>query len=320
MFVTISIQTYNNANVLRQTLQSLAGLECPEGVEYEILVVDNNSDDETATVIRQSEALLGSRLRSVFETKQGLSHARNRAIAEARGEIICFMDDDALVDSRWLAEHVRAYRDHPQAVAVGGRVVLQWPDGWTRPQWLSADLDGYLSGVDLGLDGHVMRYPRYPFGCNMSVRRDIAEQIEGFSIKLGRKKSSLVSNEEKHFFHKIHEMGGQVIYMPTALVHHMVPATRLSRKFFLRRGYAQGISNVLFQTETNPGNGVLRWYVRQVAVGMRLLGEATVGAAGCCLSRSGSARFSRAVRITYCLGYLVEAAKGAGRRLWSRQR
>ena len=302
-------------------MQSLAGLDCPDDVEYEILVVDNNSDDETAAVIRQSEALLGSRLRSVFESKQGLSHARNRAIAEARGEVICFMDDDALVDSRWLIEHVRAYRDNPQAVAVGGRVLLQWPDGRSRPAWLSTDLDGYLSGVDLGVEGHVMRYPRYPFGCNMSVRREIAEQMKGFSVKLGRKKFNLVSNEEKHFFYKIHEMGGEVVYMPTALVHHMVPARRLSRKFFLRRGYAQGISNVLFQTETNPDNSVLAWYVRQIAVGMRLLGEATVGAAGGCLSGGGGrARFSRVVRVTYCLGYLVEAAKGAGRRMWSRQR
>jgi len=321
VFVTITIQTYNNAAVLREALQSLATLERPEGVEYEILVVDNNSDDDTAIVIQQSETVLGSRLRSVFETKQGLSHARNRAIAEARGEIICFVDDDALVDVHWLAEHVRAYREHPQAVAVGGRVLLQWPNGWTRPRWLSVELDGYLSGVDLGTEGRIMHYPRYPFGCNMSVRRESAEKIRGFSVKLGRKKSSLVSNEEKHFFYKIHELGGEVVYMPTALVYHMVPATRLSRKFFLKRGFAQGISNVLFQTETNPGCGVLRWYVRQMAVGMRLLGEAAVGAASCCLSRGdGATRFSRAVRVTYCLGYLAEAAKGAGRRLWSHQR
>jgi hypothetical protein len=186
---------------------------------------------------------------------------------------------------------------------------------------LTADLHGYLSGVDLGLEGRVLRYPRYPFGCNMSVRREIAEQIKGFSVKLGRKKSSLVSNEEKHFFYRIHEMGGQVIYMPTALVHHMVAASRLSRKFFLRRGYAQGISDVLFKEEANAGNGVLRWYVRQIAVGMRLLGESTIDVAGRCLCRrNGSARFSHAVRMTYCLGYMVAAAKGAGRRTWSRQR
>jgi len=320
VFVTVTIQTYNNAAVLRQTLESLAALACPDGVEYEVLVVDNNSDDETAAVIQQSQALFGSRLRSVFETKQGLSYARNRAIAEARGEIVCFVDDDALADSRWLIGHVRAYRHHPQAVAVGGRVLLQWPDGWTRPSWLSSELDGYLSGVDLGTEGQIMHYPRYPFGCNMSVRRELAEKIQGFSVKLGRKKSSLVSNEEKHFFYRIHELGGEVVYTPDALVHHMVPATRLSRKFFLKRGFAQGVSNVLFQTETNPGNGVLRWYVRQMAVGMRLLGEATVNAAGCCLSRHNQAtRFSRAVRMTYCLGYLAEAAKGAGRKLWSRR-
>ena len=318
MFVTVTIQTYNNADVLGQTLQSLAGLNCPEGVEHEVLVIDNNSNDGTAAVIAASEALLGSRLRRVFEPKQGLSHARNRAIAEARGDIICFIDDDALADREWLAGHIKAYQDDEQAVAAGGRVLLRWPEGWSRPAWLSSDLEGYLSGVDLGLEPQVMRYPRYPYGCNMSVKRHIAEQIGGFSVRLGRKKSSLISNEEKHFFYRINQMGGRVVYTPDALVHHLVPRTRLSREFFLERGYAQGISNILFQTETNSIKRVFLWHLRQVAVGMRLLGGAALGALGSCFSkRTRPARFARLVRMTYGLGYMVGAAKGAGRTVWS---
>jgi glucosyl-dolichyl phosphate glucuronosyltransferase len=317
MFVTITIQTYNNAKVLQQALESLAGLNCPADVDYEILVIDNNSNDGTAAVIERNRALLGPRLRGVFEPKQGLSHARNRAIAEARGEIIAFVDDDALVDSDWLAGHVQAYRDDDQTVAVGGRVLLRWPDGWSRPQWLSSDLNGYLSGMDLGQERQVMCYPRYPYGCNMSVKREIARQADGFSVRLGRKKSSLMSNEEKYFFYKIHQMGGQVAYAPTALVHHMVPMTRLSRKFFLRRGYAQGISNILLQTEINTISHVFLWHLRQVAVGMRLLNRAVVSAVGYHLSsRNVSSRFSRRVRIMYSLGYIAGAVQGAGRMVW----
>ena len=317
MFVTITIQTYNNANVLEQALQSLAGLHCPDDVDYEILVIDNNSNDGTAAVIERNRALLGPRLRSVFESKQGLSHARNRAIAEAGGEIIGFIDDDALVDRDWLVGHVQAYRDDEQTVAVGGRVLLRWPDEWSRPQWLSSELDGYLSGVDLGRERQVMCYPRYPYGCNMSVKREVAQRIGGFSVRLGRKKSSLISNEEKYFFYQIHQMGGRVVYAPAALVHHMVPMTRLSRKFFLRRGYAQGISNILFQTETNPIGHVFLWHLRQVAVGMRLLSRAVVSVAGYRLSsRNGPGRFSRQVRMMYSLGYMVGAVQGAGRTLW----
>jgi glycosyltransferase involved in cell wall biosynthesis len=317
MFVTVTIQTYNNADVLGRVLQGLGTLRCPDGADYEILVVDNNSDDETARVIERSRSGLGARLRRVFEPNQGLSYARNRAIAEARGEVICFLDDDALVDSNWLAGHIEVYREDERTVAAGGRVLLQWPVGWSRPGWLSADLDGYLSGVDLGQDRQVMRYPRYPFGCNMSVRRRTAEQIHGFSVRLGRKKSSLISNEEKHFFHKIHRMGGQVIYTPDALVHHMVPMTRLGRRFFLRRGYAQGISNVIFQTETDSAKRAFLWHLRQVAVGVMLFGGASVRTAVGCLSRrTRPSGFSRLVQTVYGLGYLVGAAQGAGELLW----
>ena len=321
MFVTVTIQTYNNAAVLAQVLEGLGMLRCPDGADYEILVVDNNSSDGTTTVVERSRSLLGPRLRCVFEPRQGLSYARNRAIAEARGEIICFLDDDALVDRNWLVGHLAAYREDERTVATGGRVLLQWPAGWSRPGWLSSDLDGYLSGVDLGRDGQVMHYPRYPFGCNMSVRRDTAERIHGFSVRLGRKKSSLISNEEKHFFHKIDQMGGQVVYAPNALVHHMVPAVRLGRWFFLKRGYAQGISNVILQTETHPAKRTFLWHVRQVAVGVMLFGTA-LGCAvvGCLPKRTRATGFSRLVRTVYGLGYIVGAARGAGATLWgSRQ-
>lgn len=317
MFVTVTIQTYNNADVLRQVLQHLRGLRCPDGADYEILVVDNNSDDETASVVEQCRSVLGARLRRVFESNQGLSHARNRALTEARGDIICFLDDDALADSNWLAGHVKAYREDAGAVAAGGRVVLQWPAGWSRPAWLSSDLDGYLSGVDLGRDKQVMRYPRYPYGCNMSVRRQIAEQVGGFSVRLGRRKGSLMSNEEKHFFHRIHQMGGRVVYTPDAVVHHMVPTTRLKQRFFLRRAYAQGVSNVVFQTETDPARRTFLWHLRQIAVGMRLFGGAFARGAVSCLCRcSWAAGFSGLVRTAYGLGYMVGAAQGAGRTVW----
>ena len=317
MFFTVTIQTYNNADVLKQALGSLATLRCPDDADYEILVVNNNSNDATAAVIGAATTLLGARLRSVFEPRQGLSHARNRALAEARGEIIGFVDDDALVTPDWLIEHVRAYREDERTVAVGGRVVLRWPEGWSRPGWLSSDLDGYLSGVDFGQERQIMSYPRYPYGCNMSVRRGTAEQIGGFSARLGRKKSSLISNEEKYFFYKIDQMGGRVIYAPAALVHHMVPPTRLSQDFFLRRGYAQGISNILFQTETSPVRQRFWWHLRQVAVGMKLLGQAVADMAGHRLhARDGAGLFARRVRMRYCLGYMAGAVRGAGRAAW----
>ncbi len=247
MFLTVTIQTYNHAEGLRSALGSLSGLGCPVGLDYEVLVVDNNSTDGTAGVIEEYRGVLGSRLRATFEPCQGLSAARNRALAEARGEVICFLDDDALADPGWLAGHASAYRADERVAAVGGRIELQWPAGWVRPPWLAPELEGYLSGLDLGSEPRVMTYPCYPYGCNMSVRRDVARRVGGFSTRLGRHGPGLQSNEEKLFFLQIHRLGGRVVYTPDALVRHVVPAQRLSKGFFLRRAWAQGLSDAIFR-------------------------------------------------------------------------
>lgn len=310
MFVTVTIQTYNQADSLRQTLQSLRALRCPDDFDYEILVVDNNSSDGTADVISECGSVLGMRLRRVFEPRQGLSHARNRAIAEARGEIICFIDDDVLVDPDWLAGHLKAYLADSRTVAVGGRVLLRWPDGWVRPAWLTPDLEGFLGSVDAKVEGPIMRFPRYPYGCNMSVRRSVAQQLGGFCPRLGRKKASLISNEEKLFFHRIHVRNGQVAYAPEALVHHVVSPSRLSKRFFLKRAYAQGVSDVIFFNATKPGGRTFMWHVRQVVIGTCFAGCALVSAAFRCIPGVRAQSLSSLVRASHLLGYVIQAAKG----------
>lgn len=311
MFLTITIQTYNHADSLRRTLQSLEQLHCPEGSDYEILVVDNNSTDNTSDVVSEYQGVLGARLRGVFESRQGLSHARNRAIAEARGEVICFIDDDVIVDPGWLAGHVHAYRADERTVAVGGRVLLHWPDGWVRPAWLTSDLEGFLGRVDAEAEESIMRFPRYPFGCNMSVRRDVARQVGGFCPRLGRKKANLISNEEKLFFYGIHLRNGQVAYAPEALVYHAVPPSRLSKGFFLRRAYSQGVSDIIFFNRMKPDGRTLAWHLRQVAKATCLAGGALVVAAVRCVPGVRKPGLSSLVRAGYLLGYAVQAARGS---------
>src|SRR5262245_60987260 len=98
MGITITIQTYNRADEVRRTLWSLSKIDTRGVPPYEVLVVDNNSDDHTPSVVREFSSAFGSRLRYVSESRQGLSHARNRAITEARYEIVAFLDDDVEVD------------------------------------------------------------------------------------------------------------------------------------------------------------------------------------------------------------------------------
>ncbi len=149
MFATVTIQTYNHAKTLAKTLESLRTLRCPKGIDYEILIVNNNSTDETADVIRRYARILAPRLRSVFESKQGLSHARNRALQEARGEIVCFIEDDVKVDPGWLEAVSAAFIKYSAAV-VGGRSYLIYPTASGRPAWLPAEMETLLSRLDYG--------------------------------------------------------------------------------------------------------------------------------------------------------------------------
>ena len=238
LFATVTIQTYNRAGILVETLESLRLLRCPENIDYEILVVDNNSSDETQGVLKKYQEILAPRLRSVFEEQQGLSYARNRALKEAKGEIVCFLDDDVKVDTNWLIAVTDAFKKYDASV-VGGRSYLIYPD--SRPTWLPAQKETLLSQLDYG-DKPLINTDKELFGLNYSVSRQMALDTGGFDIRLGRKGKKLSCGEEKKLQDKIQEAGGIIVYEPKAVVGHIVSPERLTKKWFFKRAYAGGIS------------------------------------------------------------------------------
>lgn len=241
MFATISIQTYNHAGTLATTLESLRRLRCPTDTDYEILVVNNNSSDNTPKIIRDYTKILAPRLRSVFESRQGLSHARNRALQEARGEIVCFLDDDVKVDAGWLNAVVEAFEKYNASI-VGGRSYLIFPDGIQRPEWLTERFETLLSRLDYG-DEVLVNTDKDLFGLNFSVLKEIALEIGGFNTSFGRNGRSLLCGEEKDLLDRIRNAGGIAVYEPNAVVGHIVPPERLKKKWFLMRIYAGAVSS-----------------------------------------------------------------------------
>ena len=140
MLVTVAICTWNRARLLEQTLEGLRGLQVPAGTDWELLVVDNNSTDDTADVLRHFEGRLP--LTAIPETRQGHSHARNAAVVRARGELLLWTDDDVIVDPGWIAAYVSAAAAWPEAAFFGGTV-----EPWfatAPPDWLARHL-GRLS-------------------------------------------------------------------------------------------------------------------------------------------------------------------------------
>lgn len=239
MKITIAICTYNNAYVLGKALESLCHLNCPENLEYEILIVNNNCTDNTEEMCKKYKSKLGSLLRIVHEHNQGLSYARNRALQEARAENVSFIDDDVKVDPQWLVAVANAFEKH-SATIVGGKSYLIFPG--KRPEWLSTKLEMMLSRLDYG-DEALVDTDKDLFGLNFSVMRKDALTIGGFNPNFGRCGKSLSSGEETDFLKRIRKNGGIAVYEPSAIVGHIIPPERLTRKWFFKRGFEASASN-----------------------------------------------------------------------------
>jgi glycosyltransferase involved in cell wall biosynthesis len=235
--ITVAICTHNNAALLAGTLDSLLSMTTPE-LDYEVLVVDNNSGDHTSQVVDAYGPRFGGKFRSTFEPQLGLSHARNRALKEARGDIVAFIDDDVEVAPDWLSAVEQAFRTHGASV-VGGKSYLILPG--PRPAWLTPRLEAELSRLDYG-DETIVNTEEDLFGLNFSVQRDQAIALGGFDTTLGRSGQSLASGEETEFLRRTRAAGGIPVYEPRAVVGHVVPPQRLTRRWFRRRALAAGKS------------------------------------------------------------------------------
>jgi glycosyltransferase involved in cell wall biosynthesis len=234
MDVTVAICTWNRAPLLEKTLARLRDLEVPPDVRWEVVVVDNASTDDTARVIEKSAD--GLPLRCVREREQGLSRARNRAIEVASGDLICWTDDDVLVDPAWVARYARASRERPDASFFGGPI-LPWFES-EPPRWVAAGIDEIGSAFalrDLGPLPIALSQTRLPFGANFAVRASVQRRFP-FDAELGRVGGRLLSGEETDAMLRMLAAGLTGAWLPDARVHHFVPADRM-RVDYVRRFY-----------------------------------------------------------------------------------
>jgi glycosyltransferase involved in cell wall biosynthesis len=246
--ISIVICTYNRALILKDTLSNF--LNCVKtNIYYELLVIDNNSCDNTREVV-MAFAKNNSTINYYFESKQGLSEARNTGINASSGNIIAFVDDDVFFDPFWLIEVVRIFQDYPEASCMGGKSIPQFEIG--KPDWITDNLLTLYGSTNSGDTIKWMNYPEYPFGLNMAFKRDVFDRIGMFNSALGRKNKNLLSNEESEVFWRINQADLKVIYTPKALLHHRIPAERTCKEWVLARYYWQGISSIVFDQLITP--------------------------------------------------------------------
>ncbi len=240
MKLSVIICTYNRADCVLDAIHSLIWQSLPREA-YEILLVNNNSTDETDSLCREIGAAYPDlRYRYIIEGRQGLSHARNRGINEAAGEIIVFIDDDAVAEPDYLEMISRFFEQTPQAAAAGGRIYPNFES--RRPRWMSHFLLSLTSSIDLGNTTKRFTHRQFPVGANMAVRKAMFDQYGVFNPDLGRKGNSMDGAEEKDLFYRMMASGEKIYYVANAIVHHYVPDRRLTFDFFKRQAIGIGKS------------------------------------------------------------------------------
>lgn len=306
--VSVVLSTVNRAPLLGAALDSL--LDQRSGAaSYEVVVVDNNSTDDTRALVTGRQPRSGGRLRYVFERQPGLSHARNAGIAAASGDVVAFTDDDVRVAANWIEAIEHAFDAHPDVDCLGGRTLPVWPSD--PPAWLTPlHWVGPLALQDYGDEPLVVdaRHARCLAGANVAFRRRVFSRIGLFSPEYPR-------SQDTEFMLRFWRAGGRALYVPAMTVHAAVQPERLTKAYHRRWHTRVGQSNARMRIEElTDTDGAIRTTVPDVrrlfgvptfAVRL-LLGEAWSWARES-LRRDAPQAFWHELRFRALIGYVRES-------------
>ena len=259
--LSLVIATYNRAEQLMTTLDSVATQKCSCG-EWECVVVDNNSADDThERVERFAKEHPELNIRYIFEQRQGLSHARNAGIAASVGDIIAFIDDDERIVEEFVEAYITLFDSQPDAMSAGGKIIADYPTG--RPRWMSHYPELPIANpMDFG--DKIIPFPknRIPGGGNMAMRRRVFETIGMFDTSLGRTGKRLIGGEESDLFERMDKFSMRCYYVPRAVMYHIIPAEKLTAEYFDRLTYNIGVTQ---RARATLHDRRIRLYISEIA-------------------------------------------------------
>lgn len=267
--VVISTYTTERLSYLLDCVESLANQTLPP---KEIILTLDAADEKTMEFYRSRMPCF---VKIIDSGKSGLSNARNAGVAQAEGEIIGFIDDDAIADKDWLRNLVRNYSDQ-RVLGVGGQVKPLWENG--RPKWFAEELDWIVGCSHKGGINQKTRTTN-PIGCNMSFRQKVFETVGIFKSSVGRNGGKLFGGEETELCLRICEQfpSATVIYDPEAVVFHRIPRNRANVRYMIKRAFYGGLSKAMVRNSAklNPENALLLYrsylkYLLTVSIPLRL--------------------------------------------------
>jgi glycosyltransferase involved in cell wall biosynthesis len=276
MHLDILIPTYRRPALLARALGSIARARVPEGLTSGIIVVNNNSGDETPQVVEDFARRAPLPVRCVTELKQGLSHARNAGIAASSADLIGMIDDDEEIAEDWLEVAERSFRGRPELAFIGGPYHGNWSQD--PPAWLPSSFRGVVGEVNLGpaVKPFTQGGADLLLGGNAVVRREWLERAGPYNPALGRSGANFASGEDLDMFDRLTALGARGEYRPDLVIHHYIPPERLTKRYFRRWAWGNGHSlGMLHRARPEPVPqiaGIPRYRIRvALEAGVRAL-------------------------------------------------
>lgn len=235
MDFSVVIPTYNGAQRLPGVLEKLRSQTGTEEIDWEIIIVDNNSSDETAQIVQnlQKTWQLKAPLIYVFEPRQGLAFARQLGIQTSKGVFVGFLDDDNFPSSNWVLESFKFGKNNPLVGAYGGKVVADFE---VAPTQNLKQLEGFLALRERGSkpNKYQPEILSLPTGAGLVVRKqawceNVPEQLK----LIGRVHGSMLGGEDWEALLHIHKAGWEIWYNPAMQIEHKIPKYRLEKEYLL---------------------------------------------------------------------------------------
>jgi len=237
--ISVIIPTINRASSLKNALISILKQSFLKD-EYEIIVVDNGSTDNTKQIVIKLNQSYNNHIKYFYDERPGLHVGRHLSAKHAQGEILLYADDDIIASPDWVKEIYKCY-SKKEVGAAGGKIIPKFEID--PPKWLKIFHSGYLSLLDLGGE-YLEINTNEIYGCNLSIRRNILFELGGFHPDaMPQGLSKYRGDGETALMNKVIEAGYKTVYNPKAYVYHVIPSSRLTINYFKKRAFNQGISD-----------------------------------------------------------------------------